>query len=211
MDIVASPTECTTPFPALLVHSVWLYSSGPVGFVLPFPVFLGFCTQVHMLRWIRGQSIQVWQQYTSGKKGFSPGQVKGAGGVTPLVAVEAETNMENSILWRHPKEEDVGGPWFISVGAWRAWIALANVGQLKWSLLPKNLSSSYKLNFCLQWQMDKSKKQITKGERKGRKLVSVFACLSHMSHPQTPTPFYHPGFLAINYLMKGNVQNKTWA
>lgn len=42
------------------------------------------------------------------KKSFSVGQVKGEGSITP-VAVEAETNTENSILWRHPKEEDIGG------------------------------------------------------------------------------------------------------
>jgi len=29
--------------------------------------------------------------------------------VSPLVAVEAEGNIENSILWRHPEEEDIGG------------------------------------------------------------------------------------------------------
>lgn len=34
------------------------------------------------------------------------GQVKG-GWVAPRVAVEAESNMENSMLWRQPEEEDI--------------------------------------------------------------------------------------------------------
>lgn len=38
--------------------------------------------------------------------GVSLGQVKG-GWVAPRVAVEAESNMENSMLWRQPEEEDI--------------------------------------------------------------------------------------------------------
>lgn len=89
------------------------------------PGFLGFCTLVSMLRWIRGQSIQVSGTMPPRKKRtFYPGQVKGEGGVTP-VAVEAEINMENSILWRHPGDQDIGEAWFICVGGRRAWIVLA--------------------------------------------------------------------------------------
>lgn len=86
------------------------------------------------------------------KKKFLPGSGHGGRAVSFPVAVEAESNMENSILWRHPEEEDVGGAWFISVGAGRGWIVAANLGQLKGSLLPENLSLSYKLNFSLQWK-----------------------------------------------------------
>lgn len=43
------------------------------------------------------------------KKEFLPGSGQGGGRCHPPVAVEAESNMENSILWRQPKEEDTGG------------------------------------------------------------------------------------------------------
>lgn len=68
--------------------------------------FVHYCTCWDELE---GNPFKCWEQCPCGKKSFSPGRVKGEGGVTPLVAVEAESNMENSILWRHPKEEDVGG------------------------------------------------------------------------------------------------------
>ena len=36
------------------------------------------------------------------------GSGQGGRAVSPRVAVEAESNMENSILWRHQEEEDIG-------------------------------------------------------------------------------------------------------
>lgn len=72
----------------------------------------GFSSLLHMLRWIRGQSIQELETIPllgEKKKVFSPGRVKGEGGVTPLVAVESEGNMKNLILWRQRQEDDVWG------------------------------------------------------------------------------------------------------
>lgn len=83
-----------------------------------------FCVPFHMLGWIRGRPIQVlWEQYPKGEKKVSPkGQVRvgGEGGMgpstppSPPVAVEAERNMENSLVWRHCWDT-----WFIGVGARR--------------------------------------------------------------------------------------------
>lgn len=172
------------------------------------PGFLGFCTLLHMLRWIRGQSIQVLGTMPLWKKEFLPGSGQGRGRCHPLVAVEAESNMENSILWRHPTEEDVGGAWFISVGAQRAWIVVANLGQLKWPLLPENLSSSYKFNFSLQWQTVKNKNNTTK---EGRKLKCPCLHAFLKCHAPNSHPCYHPSLSAINCLMKKKAQNKTSA
>lgn len=190
---MASPTECTTPFPALLVHNVWLYSSGPVGFVLRLPVFLGFCTQLHMLRWIRGQSIQVLATIPQWKKRVSP-QVRSKERVVlpPWLLWRLRLTWKTQFSDVTPKEEDVGGAWFISVGAWRAWIALADLGQLKLSLLPKNLPSSYKFNFCLQWRLDKSKKKKKKQEKEKEKRKLKCPCLHAflLCHtPKLPPPF----------------------
>lgn len=59
---------------------------------------------------LEGNPFKSWKQYPwREKKSFSLGRVRGEGGVTPLVAVESEGNMENLILWRQPEEEDVWG------------------------------------------------------------------------------------------------------
>lgn len=52
------------------------------------------------------ESIQVLGTIPFRGGGVSLGQVKG-GWVAPRVAVEAESNMENSMLWRQPEEEDI--------------------------------------------------------------------------------------------------------
>lgn len=49
------------------------------------------------------------EQYPSGKNRVSAQVRSRERVVLPPVAVEAETNMENSILWRQREEEDVGG------------------------------------------------------------------------------------------------------
>lgn len=129
------------------------------------PGFLGFCTLLHMLRWIRGQSIQVLGTILLWKKRVSPRVRSGERVVSPpwllwKLRVTLKTQFPDVI----PRRKMLGA-WFISAGAQRAWIVFADLGQLKWSLLPENLSASYKFNFSLQWQMVGNKKKTTKEEQ----------------------------------------------
>lgn len=59
-----------------------------------------------MPRWVSGVHSSAGNNTLQRGGGVSLGQVKG-GGVAPRVAVEAESNMENSMLWRQPEEEDI--------------------------------------------------------------------------------------------------------
>lgn len=156
----------------------------------PSPAFLAFEHLYTCWDELEDNPFKCQEQYPSGNKKFLPRSGQGRGWCCPPVAVEAETNMENSILWRQREEEDVGGSWFISVGVRKAWIAVADLGQLEWSLWPKNLSPSYKFNFCPQWQTVKNKTHNKRrGKKRDRKLKRpcLHACLECYA-PQTPTP-----------------------
>lgn len=175
----------------------------------PSPAFLAFVHWYTCWDELEDNPFKCREQYPSGNKKFLPRSGQGRGRCCPPVAVEAETNMENSILWRQREEEDVGGSWFISVGVRKAWIAVTNLGQLKWSLRPKNLSPSYKFNFCPQWQTAKNKAHNKRrGKKRDRKLKRpcLHACLKCYA-PRLP-PLIPPVSLSDEMAGRGGGRQK---
>lgn len=75
----------------------------------PSPAFLAFVHWYTCWDELEDNPFKCREQYPSGNKKFLPRSGQGRGWCCPPVAVEAETNMENSILWRQREEEDVGG------------------------------------------------------------------------------------------------------
>lgn len=149
---MVSLTELAASSPALLARHVWLHSSWFCS-APNTPASLAF---VHYYtRWdeLEGNPFKCWEQYPCGKKEFLPGSGQGRGWCHPpwllwKLRVTLKTQFPDVI----PRRKMLGA-WFMSVRAQRAWIVFADLGQLKWYLLPENLSASYKFNFSLQWQM----------------------------------------------------------
>lgn len=85
--VVGPLTELAAPSSALWARHVWLYNSAPVGFVLQLRPRLPWLlyTIIHAGDELEGNPFKYGEQYPRGKKkkSFSPGQVKGEGGVTP--------------------------------------------------------------------------------------------------------------------------------
>lgn len=187
--VVDSLAEITAPSSAPLLQHDFTTLPLLVLFCTSDWGLLGFCTLLHMLRWIRGQSIQVWRTMPLWKKSFSPGRVKGEGGVTPLVAVEAEGNMENSILWRHPKEEDVGALIYFC-GSTEDLNSCLQLGSTQVAFIT---IYNYKFNFSLQWRTVKEKRNKRERKLKCPCLRAFLKCHAPNSHP-----CYHPSLSAPN-------------
>lgn len=122
--VVGPLTELAAPSSALWARHVWLYNSAPVGFVLQLRPRLPWLlyTIIHAGDELEGNPFKYGEQYPreKKKKSFSFGSGQGRGRCHPPVAVEAESNTENSILWRHPEEERVGVGVDLSLWGWGA-------------------------------------------------------------------------------------------
>lgn len=144
------------------------------------------------------------EQYPRGKKEFLPRSGQGRGCcVAPPVAVEAETNTENAFSDVSPRRKMLGGLIYFCGSAERDWIAVTNLGQLEWSLWPKDLSPSYKFNFCLWWLTVQNNTQQKEDKKRGRKLKCPCLHALLKCHDPRLAPLIPPVSLSDDEMMMG--------
>lgn len=149
------------------------------------------------------------EQYPRGKKEFLPRSGQGRGCcVAPPVAVEAETNTENAFSDVSPRRKMLGGLIYFCGSAERDWIAVTNLGQLEWSLWPKDLSPSYKFNFCLWWLTVQNNTQQKEDKKRGRKLKCPCLHALLKCHDPRLAPLIPPVSLSDDEMMMGGGAGK---
>lgn len=181
--VADSPVEITAPSSAPLLQHDFTTLPLLVLFCASDWGLLGFCTLLHILRWIRGQSIQVWRTIPLWKR------------VSPRVGSRERVVSPPWLLWKQrvtwktqfsdviPRRKMLGGALIYFCGSTEDLNSCLQLGSTLVAFIAQKSVPSYKFNFSLQWQTVKEKKQ----QKRKKIKVSLFACLPQMSCPKLPS------------------------